>query len=152
MYKTPEMRYGFIMLSSTDTALVRLYYENFGLSIPEISGALGLSRPIVNSLVEEHQMVAPEVAKLNEDKRAAIAARDLDKQLILEPYYTRAEVVVLAKLTEVALSIDKNDIDAAQRLTACSKALKDLRSVGVQAKLDSQSEAAGVTVQILNQL
>ena len=140
------------MLSNTDTALVRLYYENFGLAPAEIAAALNMSKPIVTSLIEEHQMVAPKEAKLNEDKRKALVERDLDKQMALEPYYARAEVTVLGKIIDLAESISPDQIDATQKLSACSRAIKDLKSTGVQAKLDNAADAAGVTVQILNQL
>lgn len=152
MYFYLESRYHFYMLTNTDTALVRLYYENFGLGAAEIAATLGISKPVVASLITEYEMVAPAEAKLTDDKRKALVERDLDKQITLEPYYARAEVTVLGKIIDLAESISSDQIDATQKLSACARAIKDLKSTGVQAKLDSAADAAGVTVQILNQL
>ena len=152
MYFFLEMQYFELMLTNTDTALIRLYYEDFGLGPAEIAAALGVSKPVVTSLVEEQGLQAPAEVKLNEDKRKALVERNLDKQMVLEPYYARAEVTVLGKIIDVASSIAPDQIDAVQKLSACARALKDLQSTGVQAKLDNTAEAAGVTVQILNQL
>lgn len=140
------------MLTNTDIALVRLYYENFGLGVEEISAALAQSKPVVSSLISEYNMVAPAEAKLRDDKRKALVERDLDKQLALEPYFIRAEVTILSKIFDVANDVSTDQLDAAQKLSMCSKALKDLKSVSVQAKMDDAAGAAGVTVQILNSL
>ena len=140
------------MLTNTDSALIRLYYEDFGLSAAEISAMLEVSKPVVLSLIEERGLVAPAEAKMVEDKRKALVERNLDKQVVLEPYYARAEVTLLGKIIDVANSISTEQIDAVQKLSACARALKDLQSTGVQAKLENSSDAAGVTVQILNQL
>lgn len=140
------------MLTNTDTALVRLYYENFGLSVCEIAPALNLPKPVVEAIIEENGLVAPTEKKLQEDKKAALLARDLDKQLVLSPYYARTEIVLLGKIMDMAESIDPQDPMCAGLLSTCARAWKDLRSSGTQAKLDTTEGQSGVTVQILNQL
>lgn len=140
------------MPTNTENALIRLYYENFGFSVNEIAANLDLRPVVVRSTINELKMVAPEERKVVDDKKALLLERDLDKQLLLAPFMARAEVTILSKLFDTAAGIDANDPSAAQQISNCARALKDLKSAGVQAKLDDANSAGGVTVQILNQL
>lgn len=140
------------MPTNTENALIRLYYENFGFSVNEIAANLDLRPVVVRSTINELNMVAPEERKVVDDKKALLLERDLDKQLLLAPFMARAEVTILSKLFDTAAGIDANDPGAAQQISNCARALKDLKSAGVQAKLDDANSAGGVTVQILNQL
>lgn len=152
MYISGFIGYPINMPTSTENALVRLYYENFGFSVEEIAANLELRPVVVKSLVNELGLVAPKERKIADDKKALLMERDLDKQLILTPFYARAEVAILSKLFDTAASINKDDPGAAQQISNCARALKDLKSAGVQAKLEDANAAGGVTVQILNQM
>lgn len=140
------------MPTNTENALIRLYYENFGFSEAEIAANLDLRPVVVKSTVKELGLVAPEERKMVEDKKTLLMERDLDKQLVLAPFYARAEVAILTKLFDTAAGINKDDPGAAQQISNCARALKDLKSAGVQAKLEDANAAGGVTVQILNTL
>lgn len=146
------MRYVLRMLTQTDTALVRLYYENFGLSEKEIAGSLGLSPVVVASMVKENNLVAPAEKKIADDKRKALTEQDLDKALTLVPFYARTEVTILNKLYEVVMSTDANDPGSAAQISMCARALKDLKAANASAKLDTVDGQQGITVQIMNQL
>lgn len=140
------------MPTGTENALIRLYYENFGFSVEEIAANLDLYPAVVRSSIKELKLVAPKERKIAEDKKEQLLERDLDKQLLLTPFYARAEVAILSKLFDTAAGINKDDPGAAQQISQCARALKDLKSIGVQAKLEDTNAAGGVTVQILNQL
>jgi len=141
------------MISNTDTALIRLYYENFGFAPNEVASLVGQPIPVVEALIKQRKFQAPAEAKMESDKKEALLEHNLDKQIALEPYYARAEAVLLGKLTDLAETIDPRDPAAPASIAAITKAFKDLRSPDTQAKLNSSAgEAGGVTVQILNQL
>ncbi len=140
------------MLSSTDIALVRLYYENYGLSCKEIAALVDERPAVIDALVADHNMVEAAQTKLEEDKRSLLVTRDLDKQLTLAPIYARAELVVLHKVFEVADNISPDDPDAHQRLSTCAKALKDLKGCSVQVDIENQAKSDGIKIQILNQI
>lgn len=141
------------MITNTDNALIRLYYENFGYSPNEIASLVGHPVPVVEALIKDRGLKTPEVAQLEASKREALLERNLDKQIALEPYYARVEAVLLGKLIDLAEAIDSRDPGSSAELATLTKALKDLKSPDTQAKLNSSAgEAGGVTVQILNQL
>ena len=140
------------MLTGTDKALVKLYYENFGLSNHEIAATLDLPKPVVDSIITTGGLRPADVIKMEEDKRQALVERDLEKQIALAPYYARAEVVILSKIYDMAEAIDSSDDTASTRLAACAKAYKDIKSSATIAKMEDANGAQGVTVQILNNL
>lgn len=138
------------LLTGTDVAVVRLYYENFGFSIAEIAANLDKPKVVIEALVKERDMVALVKKKEMDDKSALLLEQDLDKQLTLAPFYARAEITILAKTQDVLTNIDADDMDAPSRISMCARALKDLKAAGFTAKMDNIGQNAGVTVQILN--
>lgn len=140
-------------MTNSDIALVRLYYETYGLSEEEIARDLNMSPVVVKSLVSEKQYV-PAVQKMDQDKRAILMERDIDRQLLLAPLYARTEVCLLGKIYDCAQRIDvEEDGDlATKKLADLSKAYSTLKSSAAQWKMDDLAGQQGVAIQILNSL
>lgn len=141
VYFPCNMWQSIFMLQNSSTALAKLFYENYGMSVTDIATALDMSATIVRSIVEEFGLVR----SCKEEENTELA-----KQRALEPFYAQAEAAILCKINEVASSLEANQADATQRISACARAFKDLKSQYTLDKVDAKG--AGVAVQILNKL
>ncbi len=139
-------------MTSTDKALVRLYYENFGYGAEEIGSLLAQSPVVIKALITENQLMAPDNAAELKKKNELLLEYDLDKQMALAPFYARAEIMVLHKAHEILDSLSAEDQDAPNRITACARAIKDIRSASLSAKLDDAASGSKITVQIMDTL
>lgn len=138
-------------MTNSEIALVRLYYESYGMEVDEISTALSISPVIISSLVNEKSLV-PAEKKADADKRQMLIESDLDRQLLMAPLYARTEVALLGRVYEVAMNIDPEEENASAKLANVAKAWNSLKNASMQFKADDVSGQQGIAIQILNTL
>lgn len=138
-------------MTNSEVALVRLYYESYGMDTDEISRAVGISKVLVESLVKEKSLV-PAVKKTDVDKRQILIENDLDRQLLLSPLYARTEVAILGKAYEITMGLDPEDENAPAKLANIAKCYNSLKNASVSFKGDDMAAQQGIAIQILNSM
>lgn len=138
-------------MTSSEIALVRLYYETYGMSVEEISSALSMSKVLVNSLVEEKALV-PAVKPAEVDKKQLLMETDLERQLLMAPLYARTEVALLGKIYDTVMHIDPEEETAAAKIACVAKAWNSLKNASMTFRTEDTQGQQGIAIQILNTL